>query len=151
LLASGDRGASRLSLYNGTAALRLCRGLHRVAVVAAVAGSLAQPAVLPTQPVQVADASPPIEQDLAYARAAATDILAHGGSKDASVPWRNPQTGAGGNITPLATSYKEGAQSCRDFLTSYVHGEAQDWLQGAACRTSSGTWEVKRLKALKPS
>ena len=77
-------------------------------------------------------------------------MLASGG-KDASVPWQNPQTGASGNITPLDTSYSEDGQPCRDFLASYVHGAAQDWLQGAACRTSSGAWEVMRLTPLKPS
>jgi surface antigen len=99
------------------------------------------------QPVQTSSVSPRAEVDLAYARAAATDALARGG-KDASVPWQNPQTGAGGNITPLATSYMEGGQPCRDFLASYVHGGSQDWLQGAACRTTAGDWEVRRLKPL---
>jgi surface antigen len=94
-----------------------------------------------------ASASPPSAGDLAYARAAASDVLARG-SKDASVPWENPQTGAGGNITPLATAYSEGGLSCRDFLTSYVHGGSHDWLQGAACRDAQGVWEVKRLKPL---
>jgi hypothetical protein len=92
--------------------------------------------------------SPRVELDLAYARMAISNVLLHGG-KDASVPWQNPQTGAGGNIMPLATSYSEAGMPCRDFLASYVHGESQDWLQGAACRTSHGTWEVKRLKSLK--
>jgi surface antigen len=90
----------------------------------------------------------PSEDDLAYARAAVTNVLARGG-KDASVPWQNPQTGAGGNITPLAIAYSEGGLPCRDFLASYVHGGAQDWLSGAACRTSNGAWEVTRLKPLK--
>ncbi len=85
--------------------------------------------------------------DLAYARAAASDALARG-SKDSSVPWQNPETGAGGNITPLATSYSEGGRPCRDFLASYVHGGSQDWLQGAACRTAAGDWKVERLKPL---
>jgi surface antigen len=92
--------------------------------------------------------APPAEADLAYARAAATNVLARGG-KDASFPWENPQTGAGGNITPLATAYSEGGLPCRDFLASYVHGGSHDWLQGAACRDARGTWEVKRLKPLK--
>jgi surface antigen len=87
------------------------------------------------------------ELDLDYARAAAAEALARG-SKDGSVPWRNPQTGARGNITPLATSYSEAGMACRDFLASYIHGELQDWLEGAACRTASGTWQVKRLKPL---
>jgi hypothetical protein len=98
-----------------------------------------------------ADVVPPSETDLAYARAAASDVLARSAkdTKDNSVPWQNPNNGAGGNITPLATSYSEGGLACRDFLASYVHGESQDWLQGAACRTSQGNWEVKSLKPLK--
>ena len=88
--------------------------------------------------------------DLTYARAAASEVLGHA-NKDASVPWQNPQTGARGNIMPLDTLYSEGGQPCRDFLASYVHGAAQDWLQGAACRTAGGTWQVMRLTSLKPS
>jgi surface antigen len=93
---------------------------------------------------------PASEVDLAYARAAVTDALARSG-KDLSVPWQNPNTGAGGNITPLATAYTDGGQACRDFLASYEHGGSQDWLQGAACRGAQGTWEVKSLKPLKSS
>jgi surface antigen len=98
---------------------------------------------------RVAGMSSAVESDLTYARAAAADVLARGG-KDSSMPWENPQTGAGGNITPLDTAYSEGGEPCRDFLASYVHGGSQDWLQGAGCRTLQGPWEVKRLKPLKP-
>ena len=73
--------------------------------------------------VPVAIRSGPAEADLAYARAAASDVLASGG-KDASVPWQNPQTGASGNIMPLDTAYREDGQPCRDFLASYMHGRA---------------------------
>jgi surface antigen len=107
-------------------------------------GSIAAPA---GRAVEVASAPSRAEVDLAFARAAATDALARG-AKDASVPWQNPETGAGGNITPLATSYSEGGLPCRDFLASYIHGGSQDWLQGAACRTAAGAWEVRRLKPL---
>jgi hypothetical protein len=110
-------------------------------------GSLARP---PDQAARLAAPSPPTDGDLAYARAAASDALARG-AKDSSVPWQNPQTGAGGNITPLATSYSEGGLPCRDFLASYVHGGSQDWFEGAACRSSRGLWEIRRLKPLKPS
>ena len=169
----GDRGACRRSLYNGTAGLSLCRRLQGVGVIAAIAvafavsgcsyrlsslvssddsnseptGSIAQPA---GQSGAAADSPGSAAVDLAYARAAASDALARGAT-ESSVPWQNPQTGASGNITPLATAYSEGGLPCRDFLASYVHGAAQDWLQGAACRTASGTWEVTRLKPLKPS
>jgi hypothetical protein len=92
--------------------------------------------------------SAPSEVDLAYARAAASDVLARGG-KGSSVPWQNPNTGAGGNITPLAEAHVEDGQSCRGFLASYVHGESQDWLEGSACRIGQGSWEVKSLKPFK--
>jgi hypothetical protein len=102
------------------------------------------------QPATPAISSQPLDGDLAYARAAAADVLAKG-NKDSSVPWANPQTGASGNITPLATSYTEGGLPCRDFLASYVHGGSQDWLQGAACRTNAGKWEVRRLTPFRRS
>ena len=85
---------------------------------------------------------------MAYARAIAADAVGHG-AKDASVPWENPNTGAGGNITPLAAPYSEGALTCRDFLASYVNGQAQTWLQGEACRTAHGKWEVRSLRPFK--
>jgi surface antigen len=110
-------------------------------------GSMSQPAGGAAHTASAASGS---EVDLAYARAAVSDALAHTG-KDTSVPWQNPNTGAGGNITPLASSYSEGGRPCRDFLASYVHGAAQDWLQGAACRTAEGHWEVTSLKPLKRS
>ena len=88
------------------------------------------------------------ETDLIYARAVATDALARG-AKDSSIPWENPHTGAGGNITPLPAAYSEGEFTCRDFLASYARGDAQAWLQGEACRTTHGKWEVKSLKPLK--
>jgi len=97
---------------------------------------------------QSAEASPPSEIDLAYARVVAAEALARGG-KDTSVPWANPHTGAGGNITPLAAAYSEGAFTCRDFLASYVRAGAEAWLQGEACRTDHGKWEVKSLTPLK--
>jgi hypothetical protein len=182
VLAWDDREACRRSLYNRTAALRLCRWPGRLplltrsrrirpaAVVTvlcavAVSGCSYQLASLvstdngdPQATGAVASPSaaagdnsapsPRVELDLAYARAAVANVLLRGG-KDTSVPWQNPQTGAGGNIMPLATSYSEAGMPCRDFLASYVHGESQDWLQGAACRTTHGTWEVKRFKSLR--
>lgn len=99
------------------------------------------------RPQQQAEAAPPPEVDLVYARAVAADALARSG-KDDSVPWHNPNTGAGGNITPLAVSYTAGTFTCRDFLASYVRGQTEAWLQGEACRTGHGKWEVKSLTPL---
>lgn len=93
-------------------------------------------------------ATEPSSVDLAYARAAAADALAHD-AKGNSVPWRNPQTGVGGNITPLASAHTEDGVACRDFLASYVRAGAQSWLQGSGCRTARGEWEIRSLKPLK--
>jgi surface antigen len=171
----------RRHLYNdnGTAALRLCRLLWRarpiplqsiaaILLLMAVSGCSYQLASLVSTgesgPQVTGTINPPAnassstlsksssqaELDLAYARAAAAEALSRG-SRDASLPWQNPRSGARGNITPLPTSYSEAGMACRDFLASYMHGESQDWLEGAACRTASGAWEVRRLKPLKSS
>ena len=113
-------------------------------------GSVSRPPAQAAPTAAAAELAEPAEADLAYARAAAADAIGRG-AKGNSVPWRNPQTGAGGNIMPLAASHQDGALSCRDFLASYVRGQSQTWLQGSACRTSRGEWEVKSLKPLKPT
>jgi len=84
------------------------------------------------------------EDDLAYARAAVSEVMARGG-KDASAPWENPRTGARGTVTALASPYNQDGLICRDFLASYVRAGAEAWLQGEACR-NAGKWEVKSLK-----
>jgi len=170
VVACGDRDKRRRSLYNGTGAPRLCRPLNRLLAAAAVlagfsAGGCAyrldsmfakntadveQTGSIGTTSHQLGDTNSAAmaEVDLAYARATAADALSRGG-RDVSVPWENPRTGANGNITPLAASYTEGSLTCRDFLASYVRGQAQSWLQGEACRSDQGKWEVRSLKSLK--
>jgi hypothetical protein len=93
---------------------------------------------------------PPAEGDLAFARAAASEVLAKGGS-DTSAPWENPHTGARGTITPLAQAYTQGDATCRDFLASYVRNGSESWLQGEACRPvrGGGKWEVRALRPWK--
>ena len=92
----------------------------------------------------------PPDIDLVYARAAASDVLAHG-EKYASAPWENPQTGARGTVTPIASAYTQDGRTCRDFLASYVSGTSQSWMQGEACKQDKGAWEVRALKPWKRS
>jgi surface antigen len=93
-------------------------------------------------------ASAPTESDLAFARNAASDVLTKG-DKDSSQPWENPETGARGSVTPLAQAYSSDGRTCRDFLASYVNGRSESWLQGAACQSSQGRWEIHALKPWK--
>jgi surface antigen len=92
-----------------------------------------------------AGAPAPTESDLAFARNAASDVLTKG-DKDSSQPWENPETGARGSVTPLAEAYTSEGRNCRDFLASYVNGRSESWLQGAACQSSHGRWEIHTLK-----
>jgi hypothetical protein len=92
----------------------------------------------------------PTESDLAFARNAASDVLTKG-DKDSSQPWENPETGARGSVTPLAQAYNLDGRTCRDFLASYVNGRNESWLQGAACQSSHGRWEIHSLKPWKRS
>jgi surface antigen len=89
-------------------------------------------------------ASAPTESDLAFARNAASDVLTKGG-KDSSQPWENPETGARGSVTPVASAYSADGRTCRDFLASYVNGRSESWLQGTACRAGRGRWEIRTL------
>lgn len=101
-------------------------------------------------PVRVHDDTNLTDADMALARNAASDILSRGG-KDASQPWENPETGARGSVTPLATTYSAEGRVCRDFLASYVRGANEGWLQGEACQQNKGPWEIRNLKPWKRS
>lgn len=112
-------------------------------------GSIAAtPAAVTTTGQAVAEG--PAETDLAIARATVSEVLGRGG-KDTSAPWENPQTGARGTVTPVASAYTQHGFTCRDFLASYVRAGSEAWLQGEACRMHQGRWEVRSLKPWKRS
>ena len=90
------------------------------------------------------------DTDLALARNAASDVLTRG-QKDVSQPWENPETGARGSVTPLASTFTSEGRTCRDFLASYVRGTNEGWLQGEACQQNKGAWEIRHMKPWKRS
>ena len=89
-----------------------------------------------------------VDADLAYAKAAAAEVLARG-DKDASASWENPATGARGTVTPLASAYAQDGFTCRDFLASHVRDGTESWFQGEACRLHKGRWDVKAMRPWK--
>ena len=103
-----------------------------------------------TAPTPAQTAATPTEHDLAYAKAAAAQVLARS-EKDASQPWENPRTGARGTVTPITGAYTQDGLQCRDFLASYIRDGAESWLQGDACRIDHGQWAVRKLRPLKRS
>ncbi len=111
------------------------------------------PAGVPKVPAAgvVLQAGLPPEADLVYTRAAVAELLTKG-SKDYSVPWENPTTGARGTVTSTAAAYSsDDGFVCRDFLASYLNNGAESWLEGEACRIHQGAWEVRSLKPWKRS
>lgn len=154
-------------LYSGWTRLRLWRG-----VAAAGAGMLAlacggcsmsyqldsffggerpdATASITPPPGAKSAAQLPPSSDLAYARAAASELLRRG-KKDASQPWENPESGARGTVTPIAAAYVHGGRTCQNFLASYVNGRDEAWLEGEACEQTKGAWEVRTLKPWKRS
>ena len=103
-------------------------------------------------PASVSAKPQPADRDLAYARAAAAEVLRQGGS-GVSQSWENPETGARGTVTPIASAYNnDDGFTCQDFLASYVRaGSGEDWMRGEACRLHKGNWEVRSLKPWKSS
>jgi hypothetical protein len=105
--------------------------------------------ITPPPGAKQTEALPP-DGDLVYTRAAVSEVL-NRASKDASVPWENPLTGARGTVTPIAAAYNSDGHVCRDFLASYISGSSQSWLQGEACQQQKGQWEVRAIKPWKRS
>jgi len=153
----------RSHLYSGTAPSRLWCGLAAGAVLGlALGGCSLSPqfdsifasadttgSITPPPGSKAADDLPPAA-DLAYTKAAVTEVLKRG-RKDDSLPWENPATGARGTVTPIASAYSAGGQTCQDFLASYVSGTSEAWLQGEACKPQKGVWQVRSLKPWKRS
>jgi surface antigen len=100
--------------------------------------------ITPPPDIKAASKLPPAG-DLAYARAAAGEVLRRG-KKDSSQPWENPHSGARGTVTPIASAYLLDGHTCRNFLASFVNGSDEAWLEGEACKQSTDSWEVRSLK-----
>lgn len=160
----------RYHLYSGTVGLRLwrrlgassavCLGLALAlggcslssqfdSVFASVGNSDVTGSITPPPGAKSAEGLPPAA-DLAYTKAAVSEVLTRG-QKDDSLPWENPETGARGTVTPIASAYNESGQTCHDFLASYVSGSSEAWLQGEACKRTKGAWEVRSMKPWKRS
>ena len=89
----------------------------------------------------------PPDGDLAYARAAASEVLRRD-EKDASLPWENPQSGARGTVTPIASAYTQDGQTCRDFLASYVNGRDAVLAAGRSLQAGQGRLGSAQPQAL---
>lgn len=61
-----------------------------------------------------------------------------------STPWRNPDSGHRGELTPLETYQTSSGQYCREYQqTVWIGGERQQ-AYGTACRQPDGSWKIIR-------
>jgi surface antigen len=59
------------------------------------------------------------------------------------VPWANPETGARGNFAPAAEAVTaDGGRTCRNFVATRTENGKEVQLQGRACRTPEGQWDI---------
>ncbi len=58
-----------------------------------------------------------------------------------ALPWRNPNSGNYGTVTP-GPVYQASGQYCREFQQTIVVGGQQEQGYGRACRQPDGTWKI---------
>jgi surface antigen len=59
-----------------------------------------------------------------------------------STPWRNPDTGHYGSVTPIETYETAGGDYCREFQHRAEIGGRTQSVYGTACRTPDGQWQA---------
>jgi surface antigen len=59
-----------------------------------------------------------------------------------STPWRNPDTGHYGSVTPIETYGTAGGDYCREFQHRAEIGGRTQSVYGTACRTPDGQWRA---------
>src|SRR2546427_2965077 len=58
------------------------------------------------------------------------------------VPWRNPDNGHTGTVTPVRTYQASSGGYCREYETTVTVGGRLERGYGTACRQSDGSWHV---------
>jgi len=59
-----------------------------------------------------------------------------------ALPWRNPQSGNSGTITPQAPYQTADGTYCREFQQTIVVGGKSQNAYGKACRQEDGSWKI---------
>ncbi len=77
-----------------------------------------------------------MEQNAQYA-------LEHAPTNTAT-PWRNPDSGNGGVITPVETYRAKTGKYCREYHQTVWIGGEQQQAYGTACRQPDGSWKIIR-------
>ena len=87
-------------------------------------------------------------EDNRRARAAMATALDPQGS-GAQVRWENPDSGAKGFFGAIGNAFLIKDDICRLFVAGVGVKAPEDWMQGSACRTAPGEWDIKDVKPWK--
>ncbi len=79
--------------------------------------------------------------DIAYHNQTASRALEYN-QPGQSLPWRNPETGHSGSITPSNYYETPKGQYCREFSQTISVGGKSEQGYGTACRQPDGTWQI---------
>jgi surface antigen len=78
--------------------------------------------------------------DAAYAGRAEVSALEYAPAGSAT-PWRNPDSGSYGTVTPVRT-FETADGYCREFQHKAKVGGRNEEVWGTACRSPDGSWQV---------
>jgi len=107
-------------------------------------GSIVKPSLAISPVSRVLDA-----EDWRRARAALGTALDPQGN-GATVAWDNPASGRRGSFVPVAAPYPVDGRVCRAFIAKIDGREANEHLQGSACRIeATDDWDVKDIRTFK--
>jgi surface antigen len=59
-----------------------------------------------------------------------------------SVPWRNPDSGHSGTVTPIRTYQAPSGQYCREYQQTIMIGGEKHQAYGTTCRQPDGSWKI---------
>lgn len=79
--------------------------------------------------------------DLAYYNQTSQKALETGQSGQA-LPWKNPQSGNSGTITPSNYYQTASGQYCREYQQEIIVGGKKQSGHGTACRQPDGSWQI---------
>jgi surface antigen len=78
--------------------------------------------------------------DMQYYDATANRALENGQTGQ-SFPWKNPQTGNYGSVTP-SSYYEKDGRYCREYTQTITVGGKTQQGHGTACRQEDGSWQI---------
>jgi surface antigen len=75
--------------------------------------------------------------------AEATQRALETGATGSELPWRNPDTGNSGTVTPVRTYQQASGRYCREYQSEIVVGGKTHQGFGTACRMPDGSWQIQ--------